>query len=59
MNYQSENAKETILLIVYNLPEAANQSLDEETFADLCKAIVDVDVNIQKMHCIGCKHSSR
>ena len=46
-------------IIIYNLPEAANQSTDEQSFADLCKVIVDADVNAQKLFRIGCKDSSR
>lgn len=44
---------------IYILPEAANQSTYEQSFADLCKIIVDADVNVQKLFRIGCKDSSR
>ena len=46
-------------IIVYNLPEAPEQSSEEQNFADLCKCIVKVDLNIQKIFRIGCKDSTR
>ena len=42
-------------IIVYYLPEAPEQSLEEQNFGDLCKCIVKVDLNIQKIFRIGCK----
>jgi len=48
-------------IIVYNLPESPEQSSKDQNFADLCKAIVKVDLNniIQKMFHIGRKNSNR
>jgi len=46
-------------IIVYNLPEAPKQSSEEQSFADLCKHIVKVDLKIQKIFRIGRKDSNR
>jgi len=46
-------------IIVYNLLEASEHYLDDQNFADLCKAIVKIDLDIEKMFRIGCKNSNR
>jgi len=45
----SECERKKNIIIVYNLPEASEQSSEDQNFADLCKAIVKFDLNIQKM----------
>jgi len=55
----SERERKKNNVIVYNLPEAPEQSSEEQFFADLCKRIVNVDLNIQKIFRIGCKDSNR
>ena len=55
--FERERKKNNI--IVYNLPEASEQSSEEQNFADLCKCIVKVDLNIQKIFRIGCKDNTR
>jgi len=37
-----------------NFPEASEESPKNQNFANLCKAIVKVNINIQKMFHIGC-----
>ena len=55
----SEHERKKNNIIVYNLPEAPEQSSEEQNFAGLCKCIVKVDLNIQKIFRIGCKDSTR
>jgi len=55
----SERDRKKNNIIVYNFPEASEQSLEDQNFANLCKAIIKVDINIQKMFRIGRKDSNR
>ena len=55
----SERERKKNNIIVYNLPEAPEKSSEEQSFADLCKHIVEVDLNIQKIFRIGRKDSNR
>jgi len=55
----SERERKKNNIIVYNFPEASEQSPEDQNFANLCKNIVKVDINIQKMFHIGRKDSNR
>ena len=55
----SERERKKNNIIVYNFPEASEQSPEDQNFANLCKTIVKVDINIQKMFRIGRKDSNR
>ena len=45
----SERERKEINIMVYNFPEASEESPENQNFANLCKAIVKVNINIQKM----------
>ena len=46
-------------IIVYNLPEVTEPSLEEKNFVDLCNSIVKADLNIHRIFRIGRKMSNR
>ena len=45
----SERERKKNNIIVYNFLEASEQSPEDQNFANLCKTIVKVDINIQKV----------
>ena len=55
MNWQTEREGKTIIIIVYNFPEASDHQSDKDSFADFCNSVFKHNGNVNRMLRLGKK----